>query len=301
MSGVTVGTALMVGAGTAAVGTMYAADRASSAAKKNGALAATAAEDERALAREQLDYYKGRDAQSAALQAQANAIAGRVANSQIALMDQQRQISGEYHTRNKTVFWPLEDTIVKDANEFDTPERREAEAAKSVADVGVQIDGERQAMVRNQQRMGVNPSSGNALAVGNQMSLAAASAKGAAATGARDRIETQGFARKIDAASLGRGLASAQATAASTATQAGDGAVRAAYAPVTANAEATKLMGNAMQDYQNSMSGANRLLISAQQQEAAQWGQAASGFANMAGTLAGSYLANQPKTPAVAG
>lgn len=296
MSGVTVGTALMVGAGTAAVGTMYAADRASSAAKKTSQLAASAAEDERTLAREQLNYYKQRDAQSAALQREANAIAGRVANSQVALMNQQRQIAGEYHNRNKTVFWPLEDTIVKDAKEYDTPERREAEAAKSVADVGVQIDGAQQAMTRNQQRMGVNPSSGNTLAMGNQMSLAAASAKGAAATGARDRIETQGFARKMDAASLGRGLASAQATAASTATQAGNSAVSAAYAPVNANAQATQLMGNAMQDYQNSMSGANRLLITAQQQDAAQWGQAASGFANMAGTLAGSYIGAKAKT-----
>lgn len=295
MSGVTVGTALMVGAGTAAVGTMYAADRASSAAKKTSQLAASAAEDERALAREQLDYYKQRDAQSAALQREANAIAGRVANSQIALMNQQRQIAGEYHNRNKTVFWPLEDTIVKDANEFDTPERREAEAGKAVADVGAQIDGERQAMVRNQQRMGVNPNSGNAVAMGNQMSLAAASAKGKAATAARDKIETQGFARKMDAASLGRGLASAQATAASTSTQAGNSAVSAAYAPVTANAQATQMMGNALQDYQNSMSGANRLLISAQQQEASQWGQAASGFASMTGTMAGAYLGTKAK------
>lgn len=272
---------------------VYSADKASSASKQANRLAAAGAEEDRILARETLDYYKARDAESNALQAEANAIASRVADSQVALMDQQREISGEYHSRNKSVFWPLEDTIVKDANEYDTPERREAEAGKAVADVGAQIDGERQAMVRNQQRMGVNPSSGNALAVGNQMSLAAASAKGKAATAARDKIETQGFARRMDAASLGRGLASAQATAASTATQAGNGAVSAAYAPVNASAQSTQLMGNALQDYQNSMSGANRLLINAQQQEAALWGQASSGFASMAGTMAGSYFAGK--------
>ncbi|NWF45364.1 hypothetical protein F3K02_08900 [Hydrogenophaga sp. D2P1] len=275
--------------GSVAAG-VYSADKADSANKRSIKASASAADDERALARETLDYYKSRDAQSASLQAQANAIAGKVANSQVALMDQQRQISGEYHTRNKSVFWPLENSIVKNANEFDTPARREAEAGKAVADVGLQIDGERQAMVRNQQRMGVNPSSGNSLAMNNQMSLAAASAKGSAATAARDKIETQGFARKMDAASLGRGLASAQATAASTATQAGNGAVSAAYAPVNAAAQSTQLLGNALQDYQSSMSGANRLLISAQQREADQWGSTSNALFGLAGSAAGSYF-----------
>jgi len=278
--------------GSAVVG-LYSADRASSASNKANRTSDASAEQDRILARETLDYYKGRDAQSAHLQAQANAIAGKVANSQVALMDQQRQISGEYHTRNKTVFWPLENSIVKNANEYDTPARREAEAGKAVADVGLQIDGERQAMVRNQQRMGVNPSSGNSLAMNNQMSLAAASAKGAAATGARDRIETQGFARKMDAASLGRGLASAQATAASTATQAGNGAVSAAYAPVNAAAQSTQLLGNALQDYQSSMSGANKLLITAQQREADQWGAASNAAFGLAGTAAGQYFSKK--------
>lgn len=272
---------------------LYSSNKSSKASKNANQTSAAAAEQDRILARETLDYYKGRDAQSAALQSQANAIAGRVANSQVKLMDQQRQISGEYHTRNKSVFWPLEDSIVKNANEYDTPARREAEAGKAVADVGLQIDGERQAMVRNQQRMGVNPSSGNSLAMNNQMSLAAASAKGAAATGARDKIETQGFARKMDAASLGRGLASAQATAASTATQAGNSAVNAAYAPVNASNQSTQLLGNALQDYQSSMSGANRLLISAQQREADQWGAASNAAFGLAGTAAGQYFSKK--------
>lgn len=283
-------------AASLAVG-LYSANKADKANKRALNVTASATDQDRLLARETLDYYKGRDAQSAALQAQANAIAGRVANSQVKLMDQQRQISGEYHTRNKSVFWPLEDSIVKNANEYDTPARREAEAGKAVADVGLQIDGERQAMVRNQQRMGVNPSSGNSLAMNNQMSLAAASAKGAAATGARDKIETQGFARKMDAASLGRGLASAQATAASTATSAGNSAVNAAYAPVSAANQSTQVLGNALQDYQNSMSGANRLLLSAQQrdayQEAGSWGAASNSAFGLAGNLAGQYFAKQ--------
>lgn len=245
------------------------------------------------LARETLDYYKARDSQSAALQAQANAIAGRVANAQVALMNQQRKISGEYHERNKTVFWPLEDQIVQAAQEYDTPERREMEAGRSVADVEASVNAERQAMTRANQRMGVNPSSGNALAMGNQLSLGAASLKAGAAGAARDRVETQGFARKMDAASLGRGLASAQTAAAGTAIQAGNSAVNAAYSPVNAHNNSTQMMAGAMNNYGNQVSNANRLLLGTQQQEAAGWGQAAGQFFNTAASLGGAYLAGK--------
>lgn len=272
---------------------VYSADQASSANRRNNRNAAEIAAQEADLARETLEYYKLRDSQSAQLQAQANAIAGRVANSQVALMDQQRRISGEYHDRNKKVFWPLENQIVKDAKNYDTPQRREAEAGRSIADVETSINAERQMMNRANQRMGVNPSSGNALAMNNQLSLGAASLKAGAAGLARDRVETQGFARRMDAASLGRGLASAQATAASTSTQAGNSAVNAAYAPVQAANQQTQIMGAALGNYGNSMSNANRLMYSNQQQEAAQWGQAAGSFFDSAGSLLGAYAAGK--------
>lgn len=282
---------LGIGMATTAVAGVYAADRASSANRGAQRTAAQISSQEIELARETLDYYKARDSQNAALQAQANAIAGRVANAQVKLMNQQFKISGEYHKRNKEVFWPLEDQIVKDAKEYDTPERREMEAGRSVADVEASVNAERQAMTRAQQRMGVNPSSGNALAMGNQLSLGAASLKAGAAGQARDRVETQGFARRMDAASLGRGLASAQATAASTSAQAGNAAVGAAYAPVQAANQSTQMMGNAMNNYGNQVSNANRLLLGTQQQEAAGWGNAAGQFFNTAASLGGAYLA----------
>src|SRR5690606_25752490 len=93
------------------------------------------------------------------LQRQANAISGRVANSQVALMDQQRQQSGEYFSRLKSVFWPVEDKLVKDAQEYDTPARREAEAAKASADVTSAFEATRQANNRGMMRLGVNPGS----------------------------------------------------------------------------------------------------------------------------------------------
>lgn len=87
----------------------------------------------------------------------------------------------------------LQDRMISDAESFSSPRRQEEMAGKAVADVGLQIDGERQAMTRNQQRMGVNPSSGNSLAMNNQMSLASASAKAAAGNAGRASARQEGY------------------------------------------------------------------------------------------------------------
>lgn len=285
-------TVAWVAVGVAAVGTAVSVDAANKNASKGRKAAMTAAELERQTALDTLEYYKGRDAQSAHLQAQANAIAGRVANSQIALMDQQRQQSGEYFDRLKTVFWPVEDKLVKDAEAFDTEERRAADSAKAVADVETSIAGQRAAAVRSNQRMGVNPNSGNALAMTNQLGLSEASAKAAAATGARDRVEQQGFSRRLDVAALGKGLPGFSSNAAQTSVQAGNGAVAAAQVPLAGFNAQTNMMGGAMQSYANSVTNSYDRVASAYNNQASAWGQAASGFGDLAGSAMGIYAAN---------
>jgi hypothetical protein len=282
----------------AAAGTMYSANKADKANRRGMNAAMSAAELERETALDTLNYYKERDAQSFAMQGQVNAIAGKVANAQVGLMNQQRQQSDEYFKRLKSVFWPLEDGLVKDAQEYDTAERRESEAGKAVADVETMLSGERQAMTRASQRMGVNPNSGNAQAMENQMSLGAASAKAGAATGARDKVEQQGWARRYDAAALGRNLPSNSSTAASVATSAGNSAVNAAYAPVNAFNNATDRMGGAMAGYAGVAGNAGRLLAGQYQNQADSWGQAAAGFGQLAGNAMGAMYANKTSAPA---
>jgi hypothetical protein len=270
-----------------AIGTIYAADSASDTAADNRQAIEDQAASEAGMHESTLNYYRERDAQNAALQAQANAIAGRVADSQIATMDQQRRISGEYHDRNKGVFWPLEDGLVTDAQEYDTPERREQKAGDAMADIGLQYGQARQAQDRNMQRMGVNPNSAKFGLANNQMSLGLASAQAAAGKSARDQVETQGWARRMDAASLGRNLPSAQATAASTAVSAGNGALGAAYAPVNAANAATGIMGNAMANYNTGMSNAGRLGLSAYNVSTPNYASAFSGLGQAAGQYFG--------------
>ena len=282
-----------VAVGAAAVGTIYSSSQASKAANNATNQSASAAEDERVLARETLDYYRERDTASNALQADANKVANRVGESQIALMDQSASLSREYAGYNRNTFRPLEQGIVAGAQAFDTEARRNQAAGRAMADVSMQSEIARQAQTRAQQRMGVNPSSGRAMAMGSQMAQGEALAKASAATNARQNVETQGFARKMDAASLGRNLPSAQSAAVNSATQAGNSAIGAAYAPGNAAKQSTNIMGGAMQNFQIDMSGANRLGINAANQTANLWGQSASGFSSMAGTLAGQYAARR--------
>lgn len=248
---------------------------------------------EEAMQTEMLAYYRERDGQSAALQAQANAIAGRVANSQVALMDQQRRQSGEYFDRLKETFWPLEDGLVKDAQEYDTPERRMEAMSRAMADVGQQYGMARDVNSRELTRMGVNPNSGAYTAAMNSMTLGEASAKAAASRQANDQIENTGWARRYDTAALGRNLPSNSTAAASAASSAGQAATSAAYAPVNAFNAATQITGSGLMNAGQLGSRASSMLMSAYNNAANQWSNASSGLGAMAGNLAGTYFANR--------
>jgi len=213
-----------------------------------------AAEANAAVAKEALDFFKQTYAEQTPAREAAAKLANDVAAQQLASSKQQDVISQDYWNYQKDTFRPLETSMVKAAQEYDTPERRSAAASEAVADVGMQAEAARQAQTRQQQRMGVNPSSGKALALQGQMGLAEAAAKAGAANTARDKIETQGYARMADAANLGRGLASSQATSAQIATQTGNSAVANAGTPLTQAQNAASMMG---QGFSTAISGNN--------------------------------------------
>lgn len=284
---------IVAAAAIGTVGTMYASNKADKANARGVAAGMQAAEMERQTALDTLNYYRERDSQSFALQRQANAISGRVARSQTALMDQQRQQSGEYFSRLKSTFWPVEDQLVKDAQEYDTQARRDGEAAEAVAEVGMQTDAARAANERQMMRQGVNPAAARFQAMNNQMALGAATAKAGAANNARDRVEQQGWARRYDAAALGRNLPTNSAQSAGASTAAGSVALQAGQAPLAGFNAQTAMMGGALQNYGNSMTNSFDRIAGIHNNQASMWGQAASGFGNLAGNALGMYMANR--------
>lgn len=88
----------------------------------------------------------------------------------------------------------MQDTLAQDASSFNTENRANQLAGKAMADVNQGFANAEGQQSRALARMGVNPSSGKALAMGNQTAIAKAAALVAAGTGARDRARTEGFA-----------------------------------------------------------------------------------------------------------
>lgn len=88
----------------------------------------------------------------------------------------------------------MQDTLSQDARSFNTEDKANELAGKAMADVNQGFANAEGQQSRALARMGVNPSSGKALAMGNQTAIAKAAALAAAGTGARDRARTEGYA-----------------------------------------------------------------------------------------------------------
>jgi hypothetical protein len=167
-----------------------------------------------ALGREQLAFSKQQYAEM-------KPVLDRVAGSQIAAQEQQMQQAKDYYDYNVNTFRPLEQGLVRQAQEFDTAGYREQLASQAAADTARAFGNAQNITTRDLARRGVGPGSGNAMAMGNQNALALASMRAGAATGARNQAEQLGWARKMDVTGLGRGLAGASTAAYSGATSAG--------------------------------------------------------------------------------
>lgn len=243
-----------------------------------------AAEANAALSKDVLDFYKQSYAEQAPQRQAAAQISMDVANQQLEASRQNTAISNDYWNYQKDTFRPLEQGIVADAQAYDTTARRDAAASEAVSDVGMQAELARQSQTRQQQRMGVNPSSGKAMALQSQMGLSEAAAKAGAANTARDKVELQGYARKMDAANLGRGLASSQATSAGVALNAGNSAVSNAGTPLTQANQATATMG---QGFSTAIQGNNS--AGSLYGQAAQLGNQDSGLMGALGGVAGQF------------
>lgn len=247
-----------------------------------------AAKANAAISKEALDFYKQTYAEQAPQREAAAKIAMDVANQQLESSKQNTAISNDYWNYQKNTFRPLEEGIVADAQTYDTAARRESAASEAVADVGMQAEAARQAQTRQQQRMGVNPSSGKAVALQSQMGMAEALGKAGAANQARDKIELQGYARKMDAANLGRGLASSQATSAGVALNAGNSAVGNAGTPLTQANQATATMGQGFNTAIQGNNSAGQLYG-----QAAQLSSQDSGLMGALGGVAGQFAGSE--------
>lgn len=150
------------------------------------------------IAREQLDWAREQDTMN-------REILNEVLSVQMPAMREQYEQARSDRERYETVFRPMEDAFAKEAQEYDTPEKRQQAQAQAVADVSTQFDAQRQNALQRLESYGVDPSQTRnaALDVGVRTAQAAASA--GAASKAGQRVEDVGRALRSDAINLGRG------------------------------------------------------------------------------------------------
>lgn len=218
----------------AAVGTVAASEISSDAQSDAADKASQSAANSTQLGQEQLDFTKQQYNDAKPARDAAVATAQQTAEAQLAAQQQQTGIAADYDAYSKGTFRPLEQGIVSDAQNYDTPEKRQAAADAAMADVNSGFSATNAASARALAANGVDPGSARAMSVRSDQDVAQATADAGAAYRARQGVQSVGTAMKMDAASLGRNLPSNQTAAANTAIQAGNSAVNSSAAGLAA-------------------------------------------------------------------
>lgn len=132
----------------------------------------------------------------------------RVLNIQLPIMQEQYENAKQDRERYETQFQPLEDNLIQEFQDYDSPERREQERSRAMSDVSQQFDAQRRNALQRLESYGVDPSQTRnaALDLGTRVQQAAAMA---GAGSASDRnVENTGRALRAEAINIGKGMPS---------------------------------------------------------------------------------------------
>jgi hypothetical protein len=176
------------------------------------------------LGREQLDFSRRQYEEMRPL-------AQRAADQQFATQNELMQMGREDRERYLETFAPVEQGLVRRAQEFDTGAYRERLASQAAADAARAFDTTQGMTSRGLARMGVAPGSGASMAQMNQNALAGASMRAGAMTRSRTDSEGEGMNRLYNAAALGRGLPGQTLGAYGSSVGAGSAGMQTAMAP----------------------------------------------------------------------
>jgi hypothetical protein len=176
------------------------------------------------LGREQLDFSK--------LQYnEAKPLFDKIVAQQMGIAKDTAAQAKEDRQYNIDTYRPLERGLVADANNYNTDAKREQLASVAAADAGKAFANTQAASNRALSAMGVNPNSGKFAGMQNQNALGLAAARAGAMNNTRVQAEALGYAKKMDAAGLGRNLTGASHGAYGIALNAGNSAGQNQQAP----------------------------------------------------------------------
>jgi hypothetical protein len=236
--------------------------------------------EELALAREQADKLFQFQEKAFASDEEQKAYARKVGDTQIDAMNLQMDFAKKDRQRYEDVFLPMQDQYIAEANAYDTPERREAEASRQMVDIQRQADAQRNNADERLRSMGIDPSQVRSSSMMNQLAVATGANQALAGNAARTQIEDKGRAMRADAMNLGMGLPAQAASGFQGSNASGAGALGAGAAGQGATLGAIQagagVAGTAMGFRSNALNNVAALTGSPMQ-----WAQMGSG--NMAG------------------
>jgi hypothetical protein len=143
---------------------------------------------------------------AAALADRGMATQEELASGQKRLMDQAYDYSLEDRQRYRDTAIPLQDRIINEANNWDSPERQAQLAAQAQADVQRQADAQQRNVDSRLAGMGIDPSQMRAGTIANTMGLQTAAAAAMQGNNARQQVQQQGIAMRGNAANIVAGL-----------------------------------------------------------------------------------------------
>lgn len=218
------------------------------------------AKEQVALGREQLAWERERANRQ-------DPLVEKIVNQQIRSGEKNDARSDEQWNIYQQLFKPVEERMVSEAMNFDSPERKERMAAEAAADVTRSFNAAQDNNLRAFGAMGINPNSARFAGLANETSLAQAKDTAGAMNKARRDTELQGIALRTGAAQFGRNMPNTGIAADSLALNAGNSAV-----------------GNL---------ASNSQIRNANNAAAAQWFGGAMSGNNSAGTLLNNQFANE--------
>ena len=184
-----------------------------------------AALEEMALGRDWLSFAKDQFNQGNIRQDALDALTQQVTQQQIAAQNENMANAREDRNRYKSVFQPLQDQFIKEAQAYNTPEKQNEMAAEAQADVSRAAAAQAGTNARQMASMGLNPNSGRWAGVTAAQDTTNALAGAAAQNNARQSVRDRGTAMLADAINIGSGLPSQTAASYGTGLNAGNSSV----------------------------------------------------------------------------
>lgn len=244
-------------------------------------------------AREQLAWAREQDGMNRQL-------LDRVLTGQEQIQNATQDNAEEDRARYENVYQPLENNLVNEFNSYDSPERREQERGRAMADVSTQFDAQRRNALQRLESYGVDPSQTRnaALDLGTRVQQAASMA---GAANASDRATEQtGRALRAEAINIGKGLPSNVAASYGQSLQAGNSMVGNANQTTNTSGNATaganSMLGTSIQGFGQ----AGNTMTQGFNNQMAQYNanqQATTGMLSAAGGIAGMFMADGGDVP----